>query len=144
MFLLDASVVLAAHRDDHPHHEPVRSWFDATLAGDEPFAVPTTVWASFLRVATNRRTFEVPTPLREAFAFIDTTLAQPLHVALGPGPRHLALLRRLCEESDAVGDLVPDAVIGAIAVEYNCEVVTLDRDFSRFQSVRHRRPVPAG
>jgi toxin-antitoxin system PIN domain toxin len=95
---------------------------------------------SFLRVATNRRVFEVPTPRTDAFAFIEATCAQPRHVRIAPGPRHLAILRRLCDEADAMGDLVPDAVIGAIAVEYSCELITLDRDFARFISVRHRRP----
>lgn len=140
MLLLDVNVVLAAHRDDHPNHRPVRAWFDETLAGDEPFSVPLTVWASFLRLATNRRIFDVPTPRPDAFAFIEATCAQPLHVPVAPGPRHLALLRRLCDEADAVGDLVPDAAIGAIALEYSCELVTLDRDFARFHSVRHLRP----
>jgi toxin-antitoxin system PIN domain toxin len=140
VFLLDVNVVLAAHRDDHPQHRPVRSWLDETLAGDEPFAVPVMVWASFLRLATNRRIFEVPTPRPDAFAFIEATLAQPLHVPLAPGPRHLALVRRLCDEADAVGDLVPDAVIGAVAVEYSCDLVTLDRDFARFASVPQLRP----
>lgn len=140
MYLLDVNVVLAAHRGDHPQHRPVRAWFDAAIAGDEPFAVPDTVWASFLRLATNRRIFEVPTPRADAFAFIEATCAQPRHLRLIPGPRHLALLRHLCEEADAAGDLVPDAVIGAVAVEYDCELVTLDRDFARFPSVRHFRP----
>jgi predicted nucleic acid-binding protein len=64
---------------------------------------------------------------------------QPLHVPLSPGPQHLALIRQLCDEGDAVGDLVPDAVISAIAMEYSCELVMLDRDFARFPSVRHVR-----
>jgi toxin-antitoxin system PIN domain toxin len=140
VLLLDVNVVLAAHRADHPEHRPVRSWFDGTLAGDEPFTVPSMVWTSFLRLATNRRIFAVPTPRPDAFAFVDATRAQPLHLAVDPGPRHLTLVRRLCDEADAAGDLVPDAVIGAIAVEHGCELVTLDRDFARFQSVRHRRP----
>jgi toxin-antitoxin system PIN domain toxin len=140
VFLFDVNVVLAAHRADHPQHRPIRAWFDETLAGDEPFGVPMLVWASFLRLATNRRIFEVPTPRPDAFAFVEATRAQPLHVPIAPGPRHLVLLRRLCDEADAVGDLVPDAVIGAIAVEYDCELVTLDRDFARFESVRHMRP----
>lgn len=140
MFLLDVNVVLAAHREDHPHHALVRGWFDAVLAGDEPFAVPVLVWASFLRVATNRRIFAVPTPRAEAFAFVDATRAHPLHLSLAPGPRHLLVLRRLCEEADALGDLIPDAVIAAVAAEHGCEVVTLDRDFARFSSVPHRRP----
>jgi uncharacterized protein len=140
VFLLDVNVVLAAHRGDHPQHQPVRAWFDRLLDGDEPFAVPVQVWASFLRLATHRKIFEVPTPRPEAFAFIDATCAQPHFVGLAPGRRHLALVRRLCDEGDAVGDLVPDAMIGAIAVEYGCDLVTLDRDFARFPSVQHLRP----
>ena len=140
MFLLDVNVVLAAHRADHPHHRPVRAWFDQVLAGDEPFAIPALVWASFLRLATNRRIFEIPTPRPDAFAFIEAAYAQPLHVAIAPGPHHLAVVRRLCDEADAAGDLVPDAVIGAVAVEYSCDLVTLDRDFARFPSVRRMRP----
>lgn len=139
MFVLDVNVVLAAHRGDHPHHGPVRAWFDQLLAGDDPFTVPILVWASFLRLATNRRIFEIPSPRAEAFAFIDTTWAQPHHLLIGPGPRHLTLLRELCDEADASGDLVPDAVLAAVAAEYDCEVVTLDRDFARFTSVPHIR-----
>jgi uncharacterized protein len=140
MFLLDANVVLAAHRADHPNHASVRGWFEEMLAGDRRFTVPALVWASFLRLATNRRIFEVPTPRDDAFAFIEAVRAQPLHLPVAPGPRHLALLRRLCEEADALGDLIPDAVVAAVAAEHSCEVVSLDRDFARFESVPHRRP----
>jgi hypothetical protein len=140
VLLLDVNVVLAAHRADHPHHAPVRAWFDAMLTREERFTVPAFVWGSFLRLATNRRIFEVPTPRDDAFAFIEATCAQPLHLPVGPGPRHLALLRALCDEADALGDLIADATIAAVAAEHSCEVVTLDRDFARFESVRHRRP----
>lgn len=140
MFLLDVNVLLAAHREDHPQHRSVRAWLDSILAAGTQFTVPLLGWASFLRLATSRRIFEVPTPRAEAFAFIDAVIAQPEHLLLAPGPRHLDLLRALCDEADALGDLVPDAVIAAVAVEHSCEVVTLDRDFARFTSVRHRRP----
>lgn len=143
MYLLDVNVVLAAHRDDHPHFAVVRQWFDRLLTADEPYSVPTVVWGSFLRLATNPRIFEVPTPRSDAYAFIETTCAQPHHLLTTPGQRHLALLRQLCDEADASGDLVPDAVIAAVALEHACEVVTLDRDFARFESVRHLRPGPA-
>src|SRR5450755_1011503 len=42
--------------------------------------------------------------------------------------------------ADATGDLLPDAVIAAVAAEHSAEIVTLDRDFARFPSVPHRRP----
>ena len=140
MLLVDVNVLLAAHRADHPNHRDVRSWFDRLLAADDPFTVPNLVWGSFLRLATNRRIFEIPSPLAEALAFIDAVIAQPHHLPTGPGPRHLALLRRLCDEADASGDLIPDAVLAAVAVEHHCDVVTLDRDFARFTSVRVLRP----
>jgi len=140
VLLLDVNVVLAAHREDHAHHRSVRAWIDSMLAGRRQFTVPVLVWASFLRLATNRRIFEVPTPRTDAFAFIDAMIAQPGHLLVAPGPRHLDLLRALCDEADALGDLVPDAVIAAVAAEHSCEIVTLDRDFARFQSVQHRRP----
>jgi uncharacterized protein len=140
VLLLDVNVVLAVHRADHPGHDGIRAWFDAMVTGNERFTVPTPVWASFLRLATNRRIFAVPTPRREAFSFIDAVRGQPLHLPIGPGPRHLALLQRLCDESDASGDLIPDAVLAAVAVEHGCQVVTLDRDFARFRSVDHVRP----
>lgn len=139
MLLLDVNIVLAASRDDHPQFPLVRPWFDALLAGDEGYSVPMLVWHSFLRLATNRRIFPVPLSHREAFAFLGAVCAQPHHLLTAPGPRHLALLERLCAEAHAVGELVPDAVLGAVALEHNCEVVTLDRDFARFTSVRHRR-----
>jgi len=140
VLLLDVNVVLAAHREDHAHHRSVRAWIDSMLAGRRQFTVPVLVWASFLRLATNRRIFEVPTPRTDAFAFIEAMIAQPGHLLVAPGPRHLDLLRALCDEADALGDLVPDAVIAAVAAEHSCEIVTLDRDFARFQSVQHRRP----
>lgn len=139
MLLLDLNIVLAAHRGDHPQHGAVRPWFDRLLASDDPFTVPNTVWASFLRIATNRRIFRIPTPRADAFAFIDATCAQPHHLLISPSQQHLPLLRRVCDEADVMGDLVPDAVIAATALEHGCEIVTLDRDFARFSSVRHRR-----
>lgn len=144
MLLLDVNIVLAAHRADHPEHAAVRAWFDAMLLEDERFAVPAFVWASFLRLATNRRIFTVPTPRADAFAFVDATRAQARYLELAPGPRHFELLREICDDADATGNLVPDAVIAAVAVEHGCEVVTLDRDFGRFSAVRHRRPSAPG
>jgi toxin-antitoxin system PIN domain toxin len=140
VLLLDVNVVLAAHRADHPQHGPVRDWFDRLLIAGTPFTVPTTVWASFLRLCTNRRIFDVPTPLVDAFEFVTATCARPAYLLTTPGSTHLDVLRRLCTDAEATGDLIPDAVLAAVALEHGCEVVTMDRDFARFTSVRHSRP----
>ncbi|MBI2168232.1 MAG: type II toxin-antitoxin system VapC family toxin [Actinobacteria bacterium] len=140
MILLDVNVLLAAHRADHPHHDLVSTWFVGLLAGDEPFTVPDIAWASFVRIATSRRIFEVPTPVPDAFAFLRSVRAHPLHAAVVPGGRHLELFEELCSEADAFGDLAADAYIAAIALEQGCSVASLDRDFARFPTVRWIRP----
>jgi len=140
LLVLDVNVVLAAFRDDHVHHVIARPWFDGLLAGSEPFSVPMVVWGSFLRLTTNRRSFPVPTPLAQAFAFIDAVSAHPRHLRLDPGVRHCELLRRICEDADATGDLIPDAVIAAIALEHRAAVASFDRDFARFSSIDHVVP----
>ena len=131
---------MAAHREDHPHHSLVRPWIDGLLAGLSTFGVPGFIWASFIRISTNRRIFEVPTPVDEAFAFMSSLRAQSRHRAAVPGPGHLEVFERLCREADAAGDLAADAYLAAVAVDLGCELVSLDRDFARFADLRWRRP----
>ena len=140
MKLIDVNVLLAAHREDHPHFGVGRKWLKGTVDRRVPFAVVDLVAGAFLRIATSRRIFSIPTPLADAFDFLTALRAQPSHALLTPGPRHLELLSRLCEESDATGDLVADAQLAAIAVEHACELVSFDRDFARFTSVAWHRP----
>jgi hypothetical protein len=142
VILLDVNVVVAAHRADHPHHLLVDPWFAELTSGDEQFWVPDPVWAAFVRVSTNRRIFDVPTPLDDAFDFVHAVRAQPNHVALVPTERHIDLFEDLCRAYEAPGDLSADAYIAAMALDHGCEVVSLDRDFARFDRVAWRRPGP--
>jgi toxin-antitoxin system PIN domain toxin len=138
--LLDVNVVLAAHRDDHPDFEVARGWLEQTLAASTSFAVVDLVAGAFLRIATNRRIFSIPTPVDEAFAYLKALRKQPAHVALAPGPQHLVLLEQLCRGAEASGDLIADAQLAAIALEHACELVSFDRDFARFPELRWTRP----
>jgi toxin-antitoxin system PIN domain toxin len=138
--LLDVNVLLAAHRDDHPDFELARAWLDHTVAERTPFAVVDLVAGSFLRIATNRRIFAIPTPVDQAFAYLKSLRAQPAHAMLAPGPRHVAFLEQLCASGEASGDLVADAQLAAIALEHACELVSFDRDFARFSELKWGRP----
>lgn len=135
MILVDVNVVLAVHREDHPHHEATRGWFDALTDGEDQFGVPDVVWAAFIRISTSPKIFEVPTPVDDAFAFLRAVRAQPNHLAIAPAERHLALFEDLCRTSDAKGDLVPDAYVAAIAKEQGATVASFDRDFARFEGL---------
>jgi predicted nucleic acid-binding protein len=50
------------------------------------------------------------------------------------------VLERVCRDADIAGDLVPDAQLAAIAIEYDCELVSFDRDFARFADLRWTIP----
>ena len=140
MRLLDVDVVLAAHRDDHPHFEPARAWLENALVTRSPFSVTDLVAGAFLRLATNSRIFANPTPIAQAFAYIQALRSQPAHVLIGPGAAHFELLEGVCLGADVTGDLVPDAQLAAIAIEHACELVSFDRDFARFTGLRWLRP----
>jgi len=140
MKLLDVNVVLPAHRADHPDHARARGWLENLLASREQFAVPWTVWWSFLRLSSHPRVFPVPTPPAEAFEFIAALRSQPGHIAIEPGDAHLDCLRRVCVEGEATGDLIPDAVLAALAIERGAQVVSFDRDLARFPGLSWIRP----
>jgi uncharacterized protein len=144
MKVLDVNVVLPAHRADHPDHDEARDWLDALLARREQFGVPWVVWWSFLRLASHPRIFEVPTPVDESLTFIAAIRRQPGHVAIGPGPRHHDVLQEVLDAGEASADLVPDAVLAAIATEHGGEIVSFDRDFARFPGLRWTRPHAPG
>ena len=140
MIVLDVNVVLAAHRDDHPQHDIARPWLERLVETHEQFGVPLGVWASFFRLATDHRVFVIPTPIDDAFAYVKGVRSQATHVACEPGPRHLDLVRSVCVEASASGNLVPDAVIAAVALEHGAKVASFDRDFARFEAIEWVRP----
>src|SRR2546421_11615125 len=115
MKLLDVNVVLPAHREDHPDPVIARAGLDALLHGGEQFGVPWMVWWSFLRLSSHPRVFPVPTPLEESFDFIEAIRAHPGHIAVEAGAHHLECLRDVCKGGEGTADLMPDAVLAALA-----------------------------
>lgn len=136
MILFDVNVVVALQRRDHDHHRIVRPWFDGLRASGATFGVPATVWASYVRLTTNSRVSPEPTPLVEAFGFIDDVVRQSGYRPIGPGPRHLDVFRAVCVDANARADLVPDAFLAAVAIENAATIASFDRDFARFEGLR--------
>jgi predicted nucleic acid-binding protein len=52
----------------------------------------------------------------------------------------LADVCRLCLDDRLRGPRIADAWFAALAIEWGCEWVTLDRDFARFPSLKWRTP----
>lgn len=141
MRLLDANILVYAHREDAPGHEELHAWLLDVLDGDEPFGLTSVVSTAFVRIVTHRRIFDPPSPLESAVAFIDDLRSQDLCLPVEPGARHWQLFKEMCQRADARGNLVTDAHLAAVAIEAGGEIVTTDRDFTRFPGVRATHPL---
>ena len=135
------NVLVYAFREDAPGHSQFRAWLDAARADDEPIALCDVVLSGFVRVATNPRVFIGAAPIADALAFARALRDDPGTAIVTPGERCWDIFDRLCGEADARGNLVSDAYIAALAIETGCELITTDRDFSRFPGLRWRHPL---
>ena len=130
-----------AHHRDAPWHEEARNWWEGILNDGRQVGIPWLVAAGFVRLATNPRVSSPPASVPEAVDRVEEWFKLPNVSAVNPGPDHLVHFKRLLEAAAAGGRLTIDAHIAAIAVEFQAEVHSNDRDFGRFPGLRWRNPI---
>ncbi len=141
MILCDVNVLLYSFRKDTERHSDYRAWLTDRLAGSENVGVSELVLSGVVRIATHPRVFRQPSRLSAALDFVEAVRSSPNVVMVTPGQRHWPIFRDLCEGSGAKGNLVPDAYLAALAIEWGCEWITTDRDYARFPELRWRHPL---
>ena len=144
MILVDANLLLYAEDSLGNRHVQAREWWDAQLSGPSPVCLCWTVINAFIRIGTNPRVFERPLLLDEAVERVQGWLDQPCARVVVPTERHWDVLRQLLVDGQAVGNLVTDAHLAALAIEHGCELQSTDSDFSRFPRLRWRNPLLDG
>ena len=141
MILIDANLLLYAYHPRAVQHERSRKWLEDVLSGPRLVRFGwLTIWA-FLRIATNPRVFDRPLTAAEATSVVSSWLARPAAGVLGPGERYWDILGRLLQDGQAVGPLVMDAAIAALAIEHGAVLCTTDRDFARFAGLDWVNPL---
>jgi toxin-antitoxin system PIN domain toxin len=84
MFLMDANVLVYAHREDTPNHLAYREWLESIINGNAAYGYSEWVLSGFLRVITHPRVFEIPSELSSAIRFVNQ-IRDALHaVCLAP------------------------------------------------------------
>jgi toxin-antitoxin system PIN domain toxin len=141
MMLPDVNVLIHAFRKDVPQHAFCNPWLTDVVAGDARFGLSPLALNAVVRITTNPRAYREPSSLAEAFTFCDYLLEQPHCQIVEPRERHWDIFRRLCTETSTRGARVTDAWFAALAIEWGCEWITLDRDFARFPGLKWRVPV---
>lgn len=141
MQLLDINILVQAHREDADQHVAISKWLMNTLNQAHGIAVSELVLSGTLRIITHPKIFKEPTPLEAALEFIkDFRSRANVHI-LAPGENHWPIFIELCRKGDARGNLIPDAYHAALAMEYDCQWISLDRGFSRFPKLEWQHPL---
>jgi uncharacterized protein len=141
MILVDVNVLVYAHRADVADHERYREWLESILSGAASYGMSDLVLSGFLRIVTHPRVFRDPTLLSRALTFVQEIRDRSNCRLLAPQDRHFEIFTRLCRESGAKGNLIPDAFLAALAIESGSEWITTDRDYARFKGLRWRHPL---
>lgn len=140
MILPDVNVLVHAFRTDTSDHALCRDWLEKVVNGPSLYGMAPQVLSGMVRVATHPKVFVRPSAIEETIEFCNLLLKQPNCTVIQPGEQHWPIFCRLCRESDARGNLVPDAWFAALALESGCEWITLDRDYARFPGLRWSVP----
>jgi toxin-antitoxin system PIN domain toxin len=141
MILVDANLLLYAEDSLSEHHEAARDWWDAQLSGSDPVGLCWPVINAFIRIGTNPRLHQRPLTLKEASERVQSWLDQPCVRVVQPTDHHWALFQQMLRSGNAVGNLVSDAHLAALAVEHNCVLYSTDADFSRFKGLKWKNPI---
>lgn len=141
MMLVDANILLYAEDELSPRHAAALTWWDAQLSGATPVCLTWTVLCAFVRIGTNPRVFQNPLSLEQAIDRVESWLKQPCVRIVQPTERHWTVLQRMLTEGQGTGNLVTDAHLAALSIEYGCELVSTDSDFARFPDIRWHNPL---
>ncbi|MGI8613920.1 MAG: type II toxin-antitoxin system VapC family toxin [Nocardioidaceae bacterium] len=140
MQIVDANVLLYAVNRDSPHHRSARRWLDNALSGADAVGFSWMVVLAFLRLTTHPRVFPQALSLDQAVDVVEQWLAQPATMIIEPTPRHLNLLAALLADAGVAANHVNDAHLAALALEHRAQLVSFDRDFHRYEGLRHHVP----
>jgi len=139
--LLDANLLIYAVDEESRLHRPAKSWLEDTLSGPVRVGLPWPSLLAFLRIVSHPRAVRTPLLPQTAWGLVADWLACESAFIPNPTPRHAQILEHLITAHDLRGNLIPDAHLAALAIEYGLPVVSNDSDFARFREVRWINPL---
>lgn len=91
--------------------------------------------------ARRPRAYDRPLDGSTAWELVTAWLDAPVAWIPQPGPKHPRLLGELISTYDVRGNLVPDAMLAALAIEHGLTLYSADTDFARFRELRWENPL---
>lgn len=141
MIALDTNILVYAWRQETKHHRKAAELLAGLAQGHEPWALAWPCLYEFMRVVTHPRVFSPSSDPGKVLDNLLVLMESPSLSLLGEGPAHHGHMSHVLRASRATGNLVHDAHIAALLIEHGvAELLTTDRDFSRFHGLRVRDP----
>jgi uncharacterized protein len=145
LIAVDTNILVYAHREDSPFHEPAERRIAELAEGTATWSIPWPCVHEFLAIVTHPRIYAPPTPLPRALDQVDAWLASPTLVLLAESADHWPALRALLARGRIAGAQVHDARIVALCQQHGVrELWSADRDFNRFPGLQLVNPLVGG
>jgi uncharacterized protein len=139
---VDTNILVYAHRKDSAFHTPAREQLRALTETRHSWAIPWPCLHEFLAIVTHPRIYAPPTPVEKAIDQVEAWLESPNVSLIGESDQHWATCSALLRHGQARGPQIHDARVAAICLAHGVrELLTADRDFSRFPSLETRNPL---
>lgn len=141
MIAVDTNILIYAHRRDSPWHEAAEDCVRQLAEGESTWAIPWPCVHEFLAIVTHERIFSPPTPLPKALEQVSAWQESPTLVLLSEGEGYWPVVEETLEAAKVTGPRVHDGRIAALCIHHGVkELLSADRDFSRFGDLRTRNP----
>jgi toxin-antitoxin system PIN domain toxin len=144
LIAVDTNVLVYAHRRDSPWHAAAAACMRELAEGTASWALPAPCLHEFLAIVTHERIFSPPSPLPKALEQISAWLESPTLVVLSETAGDWEVLGRVVERAKITGPRIHDGRIAALCIHHGVrELLSADRDFSRFGELPTRKPLAA-
>jgi toxin-antitoxin system PIN domain toxin len=139
--LVDANLLLYAVNERDPRHQASLAWLTDQLNGTRRVALPWSSLGAFLRISTHPRARQRPLSAAAAWSVVEDWLSAPAAWIPSPEDRFGAIVTGLMARYELAGNLIPDAMLAALAIEHGLTVCSADTDFARFDEITWVNPL---
>ena len=115
--LLDANLLICSTNRANPYYALANRLMDELMSGDRRVGIPWQTIGAFVRITTHPRATAVAAPPAWIPPATETTTR---------------VYGDLTSQILITGNLVPDAMLAALAIEHGLELWSADTDFARF------------
>lgn len=142
MIAIDTNILVHAHRRDSRWHAPAVRVLESLATGREAWSIPWPCVHEFYAIATHPRIYAPPSTPVQAVAQLRAWRESPSLTLLAEDDSYWPVLESLIERSRLTGPAIHDARIAALCLRHGAhELLTADRDFSRFSELATRNPL---